>query len=363
MKNIFREEKIVPEIRVPLISFCIPTFRRKKMLSEALGSIFSLKNLDIVPYEIIISDDEEAEDMLSFVSNYEREKFNIRIYKNLIHGQFPNLNNLINRATGEWIIFIHDDDLLSVDFLEKLLNESALETPEVDIIWFARTLINFNGVNFSKILSKENIPVVYVNGLEFAKQWLIKNDGEFGGKVAPPMVTGIIVRRSLVKKVGGFPLHLSTAGDSLFLIKLFVEANTAIFINSPCLLYRFYQGSQRSILSENGKIYEELKTYYQNAIDYVSAKLFYEKDTFIKDATNNFYSTALKINGPIGWLALHFQGSIRNRFWLILLIIKDSWKYSPFLFVRNFPLVPIALHFVPRLINKHLGRLYIRLFF
>lgn len=348
----------------PLISFCVPTYRRKEMLSAALESILSLRGLSCIAYEIIISDDDESGDLRTELSPEITANGAVHIYKNQVHGQFPNLNNLIEKSSGEWLVFLHDDDLLKSDFLEKLMDEQLLNDSRAEAIWFARQLIDYNGCANRQVSARQKSPgLVRIKGIDYVRWWLTTNDATFGEAVIPPMVTGLVVRRGLVHRIEGFPAHLATAGDGLFLIKAFSEAEDICFINDPMVLYRFYEGTQRSLMAERGHIYHEFKTYFFDAVEFVSPRIALERDKFVKEATLTFFNTALMINGPISWLALHYRGTMKARFLLALEIVSDVWNYSKFLLIRRLPLIPLTLLLLPRSVNKFLSRLYIKFFF
>ena len=335
----------------PLISFCVPTYKRMELLSAALESILSLRGLPRVAYEIIISDDEESGDLCAELPSEITANGAVRIYKNQVHGQFSNLNNLIEKSSGEWLVFLHDDDLLKPDFLEKLMDEQLLHDGHVEAIWFARQLIDYSG-RANRQVSAKSPGLTRIKGIDYVRRWLTTNDATFDGAVIPPMVTGLVVRRDLVRRIEGFPAHLATAGDGLFLIKVLSEAEEICFINAPSVLYRFYEGTQRSLLAEQGIIYREFKTYFFDAVEFVAPRIARDRDKFVKEATQTFFKIALMINGPISWLALHYRGTMRERLLLALEIISEVWKYSPLLLVRKFPLIPLMLHLLPRSANK-----------
>ncbi|MBX9812748.1 MAG: glycosyltransferase family 2 protein [Burkholderiales bacterium] len=343
----------------PLISFCVPTCRRKDLLSAALKSILFLRGLPRVTYEIIVSDDEESGDLRAELSPETTANGAVRIYKNQVHGQFFNLNNLIEKSSGEWLVFLHDDDLLNPDFLEKLMDEKLLDDSCVEAIWFARQLIDHGGRAIRQVSArKKSSRPVRIKGIDYVGRWLTTNDATFGGTVIPPMVTGLVVRKNLLQRVGCFPTHLTTMSDGLFLFKALSEADEVCYIDEPMVLYRFYMGTQRSLASEQGHVYHEYKTHFLEAVEFAASRVELERHKFVAEAKIAFYRGALGFNGPITWLALHYRGNMRTRKKLISEIFNDVRGNSPMLLIKHFPFVPLILHLLPSSLNKSLTRIY-----
>jgi len=102
------------------ISICIPTYNRLQNLKICLESCL---NQSVLPYEILIGDDSTNDDTKKFVNFNQRNDVKIRYKKNEPSlGQFKNVNNLIQFVEGEYMILIHDDDLLEPTAIEILRN-------------------------------------------------------------------------------------------------------------------------------------------------------------------------------------------------------------------------------------------------
>ncbi len=91
----------------PLISICIPSYQRTHYLQRLLQSIShqTFKN-----FEVIVSDDSNDDSVQNVIKTTE-DKFPIRYFKNEPSlGTPANWNFAINKAKGEWIKLMHDDD-------------------------------------------------------------------------------------------------------------------------------------------------------------------------------------------------------------------------------------------------------------
>ena len=91
----------------PLISICIPAYKRLDFLKRLLDSISIQTFKD---FEVIITDDSPGNDVEEFCKLYS-QKFAIIYKKNTEQlGTPQNWNEAINLANGKWIKLMHDDD-------------------------------------------------------------------------------------------------------------------------------------------------------------------------------------------------------------------------------------------------------------
>ena len=100
----------------PIISICIPAYKRIDYLKRLLWSIEIQKFKD---FEVIISDDSNDHSVEELIKEF-KGRFEIKYFKNeKALGTPANWNNAISKATGEWIKLMHDDDWFA--------NEHSLE--------------------------------------------------------------------------------------------------------------------------------------------------------------------------------------------------------------------------------------------
>ncbi len=125
----------------PLISICIPVYKRLEFVKRLLDSIASqsFKN-----YEVVITDDSPDDSVGEFISK-ERRIPKLRYYKNENQlGSPANWNASINKASGKWIKLMHDDDWFAgPSALEKFA--SAAEQSGAKFIFSG-----FNNIDLSR---------------------------------------------------------------------------------------------------------------------------------------------------------------------------------------------------------------------
>jgi glycosyltransferase involved in cell wall biosynthesis len=102
------------------ITVCIPTYKRPLLLREAIES--AVNQSTQYPFRIIIvdnDDDFDNKENLDFVKALNKK--NITYYKNSITlGPIGNLNRCALLPNTEWVSFLHDDDLLKTNYIEKI---------------------------------------------------------------------------------------------------------------------------------------------------------------------------------------------------------------------------------------------------
>jgi len=90
----------------PLISICIPAYKRVAYLQRLLESIAAQT---FSGFEIILTDDSPDDSVANLIKNY--SSLNIKYFKNeAALGTPANWNCGIAKASGEWIKLMHDDD-------------------------------------------------------------------------------------------------------------------------------------------------------------------------------------------------------------------------------------------------------------
>jgi glycosyltransferase involved in cell wall biosynthesis len=99
-------------MNAPLISICIPAYKRTVELRRLLDSIVIQTFND---FEIIITDD-SPDDSVAMLCDEYKSKLPVAYHKNEIRlGSPANFNHSIAIATGEWIKIMNDDDWFATD--------------------------------------------------------------------------------------------------------------------------------------------------------------------------------------------------------------------------------------------------------
>lgn len=192
---------------VPKITIAIPTFKRAHLLKEAIDS--ALNQADFSDYDCIVVDNDperncETEKLMNTYSNPR-----LGYYKNAENLQMSgNWNRAFELAQGEYLVLLHDDDLILKSFLcdcakilDKKKNIGILKPMAYSL---ASEDIHLEKLNNNAAVSIETIQRLY----DFS------NFSDF--KLGAP--TGIIYKKIDVIKLGGFNQDFFPVMDFCFAV-------------------------------------------------------------------------------------------------------------------------------------------------
>lgn len=152
-----------------LLSICIPTFNRSKMLLQTLKSITSQDAfLNTYDVEIIISDNCSTDDTQEAVNKFV-EKFpdKIKYYRNETNITDKNFAKALSLGNGELLKLLNDNLCVSPDFLPDLLNTIKNNIDEKPVIF----VLNGNTKSeedFSECKSLDE----FVSKVSFLSTWI-----------------------------------------------------------------------------------------------------------------------------------------------------------------------------------------------
>ena len=138
-----------------LISVCIPTYNRPHSLLNCLNSLSlqTRKN-----FEVCISDNCSNKDIKKIIKPF-KKKLNIKFNKNKKNLGFAlNLLKVSNMATGDFVWFLGDDDLMVRNGIEKL-EYLIKKNSDCDFFWINSFYLNKDYLSkFSYPFNTKNLP-------------------------------------------------------------------------------------------------------------------------------------------------------------------------------------------------------------
>lgn len=230
IENHFKETEHIPSIPVfenhskdvPMFTIAIPTYKRADYLKEALNS--AINQATNIPYEIIVVDNNpERNDETELLMETYRHIPNLRYYKNSKNiGMTGNWNRLYKLASGDWVIMLHDDDMLFENFIKVIYNKIDTEDDSKLI---------FPTFTTSKDSIKDNIHKIHISKVR--KRHFIKNNF-----IGPPL--GMCIHRLKMYELGGFDNIYFPSVDYAFYVKALFNKMQLIRLNStPIAFYRW----------------------------------------------------------------------------------------------------------------------------
>lgn len=205
----------------PLVTVGIPTFNRSKSLIRAIRSAVSQSYRNL---EIIISDNGSTDETAAMCQGFLADK-RVQYHRwSINHGGTANFARLLELGTGEYFIFLADDDWLDTEFIHKCVsvlsqnrtlaivcgetfyyhNENLAikvkepefmgDSPALRVLEYFRS-VERNGM-FYGVMRRELMSKFQVRAL-MADDWLALAGMVFVGKVAN--ADGAVLNRSLVE--------------------------------------------------------------------------------------------------------------------------------------------------------------------
>jgi len=182
-------------VQVPMISIVIPTHNRCHFLKQTLESAFgqTAKN-----YEVVVVDDGSTDGTRELLHGLSNDRLRCRFKSQT--GAPDTRNCGIEAATGQYILWLDDDDVLAVDAVAKH-SEIIQQHPEVDVV--------YGVLQYFEDESGKNL------GLFDPKDFSLNSDILLSSLVAGNCIPnpGTMVRRSCYKKVGPYDTLFTRAHD------------------------------------------------------------------------------------------------------------------------------------------------------
>ncbi len=259
-----------------LVSVCVPTFNGERFLQEALNSIEAQNYRHI---EVIISDDNSQDKTLEICEAFkERVSFPVYIYSHKPNGIGANWNNTVQKANGEFIKFLFQDDVLKGDCIEKMMLKAREDTKagliycKRDFIWEDKTphewLENYKDLHchWKHLVVNDKI----IQGKHYLKDSNLL--GFPDNKIGEP--TAVLLRRSVFKKTGFFRTDMVQLLDIEFWYRV-MKFTKIGFVDERLIYFRLHENQATRRNSAMGfKDYHKLyHILYHEFFSYLHPKL------------------------------------------------------------------------------------------
>jgi glycosyltransferase involved in cell wall biosynthesis len=125
---------------MPKISVCVPTYNRAPLLKNFLSSLL---NQTFGDYEVIVADNCSTDETPAIVQSFTDPRLLYHRHDRNI-GPFANMNWLIEKARGQYLCILHDDDVYFPQFLERQ-SEMLDSHPAVGMVHCAGHEVDIDG--------------------------------------------------------------------------------------------------------------------------------------------------------------------------------------------------------------------------
>ena len=214
--------------RPPAVSVIIATYRRPHLLPRAIRSVLAQTFTD---FELIVVDDGSGDETAEVVAGFVDPR--LRYICLETNGGVANARNqAVERAQGEWLVFVDDDDRVEPEFIATLIGALSQATPRVGFGWTWKRIVALADGEERELRlqtygahSADPRPGVSL----YARLW--------GG------AGGLTVRRAAFGQIGGFNPQYQTAEDLDLLLRM-APYYDYVVVPEPLYLVSNHEGGQ-----------------------------------------------------------------------------------------------------------------------
>ncbi len=229
----------------PFVSICIPIYNASKFINSIIDNI---NNLNYSNFELIISDDFSQDKSLELIKQLESSK--TKIYTHPRYGLVNNWNYCIQKAEGKYIKFLFQDDLITPDCIQKMVDIAETDN-QIGLVFCPRSLISEQPINSNAF--PENLHQGWFNlksiqsGVELLEDTnLLKHPHN---KIGEP--TAVLIRREVFDKVGLFDPSFKQYADLEMWLRIMTDYKVA-FIDEKLASFRIHsnQATQMNLAQD-----------------------------------------------------------------------------------------------------------------
>jgi glycosyltransferase involved in cell wall biosynthesis len=197
----------------PLVTICMPVYEGATWIRSAIESCLGQTQPQ---FELLVVDNASRDETVSIARSFDDPRVRVLVNPSNV-GMMPNHNRAVTLARGEFIKFLHADDLLSPNCLEEMLrvarrderigmvfSRRRVKLPdELDL--HARAWLRDFGDLHSRFEDLREVN----DGPALLEQWLDRGFGE--NWIGEP--SAVLVRASCFERLGGFNPHIRVLAD------------------------------------------------------------------------------------------------------------------------------------------------------
>jgi glycosyltransferase involved in cell wall biosynthesis len=229
------------------ISVCIPVYNGEHWLGEAIESVLGQTRSD---FELLIVDNHSPDGTSEVAAAAARRDDRIRVVENpKTIDAVPNHNRCLELAEGELVKFLHHDDRLRDDCLERMA--AVFEAnPSVGLVFSRRDILLDNPRDPAAQEWKRDHEILHsgfgglheVNkGRTLLAQYLPTfGEADFANWIGEP--SAVMVSGSAVDRIGGFDERVRQSFDIELWVRLMASHDVG-FVDEPLVGFRHHASS------------------------------------------------------------------------------------------------------------------------
>jgi glycosyltransferase len=227
---------------IPTVTIAIPTYKRAVLLKEAIDSAINQIGYEFYDVIVVDNDPERGCETEKLLQSYNNKR--ISYYKNSENiGMAGNWNRLFELATGDYVVMLHDDDLILSSFLLECMRFID-DKQNVGILRPVSQLFN-EALNNDQILQFEKDSNI-IRGRKWRgmSKRIFDIDNCLSFALGPP--TGCLFNKKAVLNIGGYNADFYPSQDYCFAL-LFSCHYKVYVLKKTLTLYRWAENESLNI--------------------------------------------------------------------------------------------------------------------
>lgn len=225
------QDWIGPEGTPNLVSVVIPTCNRADLLEQTLQCF---RQQTYRPIEIIVVDDGAEDETRQTIKRLQAAWANdipLHYCAQQRQGAPAARNRGALESSGEFIVFMDDDDLASDDFLQSRVEALQRSEPRANLAYGSWQRFVWQDGMYCLVDLKDTGPQKALTAWKmFLKQWEL-------------LLQGCVIRRELVSGVGAWNTKLQRGQDLDYKMRLVANDCSPVFASSGMVYYRMHVNS------------------------------------------------------------------------------------------------------------------------
>lgn len=264
------------------ISIIVPVYNMEHYLDNAIDSLI---NQTLANIEIICIDDCSTDNSLKILNDYANKDSRIKIIpleQNKGTGYARNI--AIDKATGEYIMFLDPDDWYSLDACEKAYNK--IKTNDDDVVFF-------DYYKYNEKKEKYYIDDTYSKNLTQLKDFKSINAATEAPIPYMACCYAKIYKTKLLQEQKCYFSESITGEDIIFAIDTTIKATKISFLNEPLVFYRINQPTKTREMFLNRRIKFWNEIFDNREKTYELLMQWNKTSGFMESCIYNFINTTL----------------------------------------------------------------------
>lgn len=234
------------EIKVSVI---VPIYNAEKFIHKCINSLINQTYKDL---EILLIDDGSTDNSYILCKEYSQKDKRVRLIHKENGGVSIARNYGIEKACGDFIMFVDSDDWLEADACEKLVNNAV--SRNADIVFCNYCVKQIEGDKTKSTLKDHNHGNCEIIGqheiLKLAEKLAF---AEFCFHGSSSVCTKIWRREFLIKNNILFEAGRTHGEDWYFVMEALCVANKIAFIKDSLYVYTYYKSIKKEFLRNSAK--------------------------------------------------------------------------------------------------------------